>query len=113
MNYADEIVGTFYSKDYIRKRVLKQTQEEIDEIDKEIEAESAAAPDEPEDEYQSFTPKHGENLSEKNELQQQFVEKIVEEKIIDKEKDEELRMNINDIFKTVLEEEEADEFRTN
>ena len=105
MNYADEIVGTFYSKDYIRKRVLKQTQEEIDEIDKEIEAEAAAEPDEPEDDFQSFTPKHGENLSEE-------VEKIVEEKIVDKEKDEELKMNINDIFKTVLE-EETDEFRTN
>ena len=105
MNYADEIVGTFYSKDYIRKRVLKQTQEEIDEIDKEIEAEAAAEPDEPEDDFQSFTPKHGENLSEE-------VEKIVEEKIVDKEKDEELKMNINDIFKSVLE-EESDEFRTN
>jgi len=105
MNYADEVVGTFYSKEYIRKRVLKQTQEEIDEIDKEIEAEKAMEPDEPEDDMQSFTPKNGENLSEE-------VEKIVEEKIVDKEKDEELKMNINDIFKTVLE-EETDEFRTN
>ena len=105
MNYADEVVGTFYSKDYIRKRVLKQTQEEIDEIDREIEAEKAMEPDEPEDDMQSFTPKHGENLSEE-------VEKIVQEKIVDKEKDEELKMNINDIFKTVLE-EETDEFRTN
>jgi hypothetical protein len=105
MNYADDIVGNFYSKEYIRKRVLKQTQEEIDEIDKEIEAETAAEPDEPEDDFQSFTPKHGENLSEE-------VEKIVEEKIVDKEKDEELKMNINDIFKSVLE-EESDEFRTN
>ena len=84
---------------------MKQTQEEIDEIDKEIEAEAAAEPDEPEDDFQSFTPKHGENLSEE-------VEKIVEEKIVDKEKDEELKMNINDIFKSVLE-EESDEFRTN
>ena len=105
MNFADDIVGNFYSKEYIRKRVLKQTQEEIDEIDKEIEAEAAAEPDEPEDDFQSFTPKHGENLSEE-------VEKIVEEKIVDKEKDEELKMNINDIFKSVLE-EESDEFRTN
>ena len=112
MNFADDIVGNFYSKEYIRKRVLKQTQEEIDEIDKEIEAEAEAEPDEPEDDFQSFTPKHGEKLSEKNELQQEFVEKIVEEKIVDKEKDEELKMNINDIFKSVLE-EESDEFRTN
>ena len=34
MNFADEIVGNFYSKEYIRKRILKQTQEEIEEIDK-------------------------------------------------------------------------------
>ena len=38
MNFADEIVGNFYSKEYIRKRILKQTQEEIEEIDKQIEA---------------------------------------------------------------------------
>ena len=98
MNFADEIVGNFYSKDYIRKRILKQTQEEIDQMDREIEQESAGAPDEPEDEYQSFVPKEGQKLNEE-------LDKIVEEKIIDKEKDEELKMNINDIFKSVLEED--------
>ena len=60
---------------------------------------------EPEDEMQSFVPKEGENLNEE-------LDKIVEEKIVDKEKDEELKMNINDIFKSVLE-EESDEFRAN
>ena len=98
MNYADEIVGNFYSKEFIRKRILKQTQEEIDQMDREIEQESAGAPDEPEDEYQSFVPKEGQKLNEE-------LDKIVEEKIIDKEKDEELKMNINDIFKSVLEED--------
>ena len=39
MNFADEIVGNFYSKEYVRKRILKQTQEEIDEIDRQIAAE--------------------------------------------------------------------------
>jgi hypothetical protein len=43
---------------------LKQSQEEIEQIDKEIEAEKAAAPEEPEDEYQSFTPKGGKPLNE-------------------------------------------------
>ena len=103
MNYADEIVGNFYSKDYIRKRILKQTQEEIDQMDREIEQEGGGG--EPEDEMQSFVPKEGENLNEE-------LDKIVEEKIVDKEKDEELKMNINDIFKSVLE-EESDEFRAN
>ena len=102
MNFADEIVGNFYSKDYIRKRILKQTQEEIDQMDREIEQEGGG---EPEDEMQSFVPKEGENLNEE-------LDKIVEEKIVDKEKDEELKMNINDIFKSVLE-EESDEFRAN
>ena len=103
MNFADEIVGNFYSKDYIRKRILKQTQEEIDQMDREIEQEGGGG--EPEDEMQSFVPKEGENLNEE-------LDKIVEEKIVDKEKDEELKMNINDIFKSVLE-EETDEFRAN
>ena len=84
MNYADEIVGTFYSKDYVRRRILKQTQEEIEHEDKQMELEKSTAPDEPEDEYQSFEPKNGENL-------QETVSKVVDEKIIDKEKEEELK----------------------
>ena len=85
MNFADEIVGNFYSKEYVRKRILKQTQEEIMEIDKQIELEKAAAPPEEEDEYQSYKHKGGENLSEDNE--------------------EKFKTNINDIFKKVLEED--------
>ena len=54
---------------------------------------------------QSFVPKDGQKLNEE-------LDKIVEEKIVDKEKDEELKVNINDIFKSVLE-EETDEFRAN
>ena len=88
MNYADEIVGNFYSKEYIRKRILKQTQEEIMEIDKQIELEKAAAPPEEEgDEYASYKHKGGENLSEDNE--------------------EKFKTNINDIFKKVLDEEQV------
>ena len=105
MNFADEIVGNFFSKEFVRKRILKQTQEEIDEIDRQIDAEKAAEPEEPEDEFQSFVPKDGQKLNEE-------LDKIVEEKIVDKEKDEELKVNINDIFKSVLE-EETDEFRAN
>ena len=86
MNFADEIVGNFYSKEYVRKRILKQTQEEIMEIDKQIELEKAAAsPEEEGDEYASYKHKGGENLSEDNE--------------------EKFKTNINDIFKKVLEED--------
>ena len=82
MNFADEIVGNFYSKEYIRKRILKQTQEEIEEIDKQIEAEAAAAPDEPEDDMQSFVPKKGKFVKE----------------------DVKLKKEMNDIMKSVLNE---------
>ena len=85
MNFADEIVGNFYSKEFIRKRVLKQTQEEIEEIDKQIEDEKAAAPDEPEDEYQSYRPNGGENLNEKKE-------------------DETFKTQMEDVFKSVMDE---------
>ena len=48
------------------------TQEEIEEIDKQIEAEAAVAPDEPEDDMQSFVPKKGKFVKEdvklKNEM---------------------------------------------
>ena len=103
MNFADEIVGNFYSKEYVRKRILKQTQEEIDEIDRQIAAEVGGEEEEGEDQFQSFKPENGQNLSEE-------LNKIVEEKIVDKEKDEELKENLNEIFKSVLE-EETDEFR--
>ena len=103
MNFADEIVGNFYSKEYVRKRILKQTQEEIDEIDRQIAAEGGGEEGEGEDQFQSFKPENGQNLSEE-------LNKIVEEKIVDKEKDEELKENLNEIFKSVLE-EETDEFR--
>ena len=102
MNFADEIVGNFYSKEYVRKRILKQTQEEIDEIDRQIAAEGGEE-EEGEDQFQSFKPENGQNLSEE-------LDKIVEEKIVDKEKDEEVKENLNEIFKSVLE-EETDEFR--
>ena len=103
MNFADEIVGNFYSKEYVRKRILKQTQEEIDEIDRQNAAEGGGEEDDEEDQMQSFKPENGQNLAEE-------LDKIVEEKIVDKEKDEELKENLNEIFKSVLE-EETDEFR--
>ena len=83
MNYAEEIVGTFYSKEYIRKRILKQTAEEIKEIDQQIETEAAAEPEgEGEDQYQSFVPKCKGNS------------KFMKEDI-------KLKKDMNDIMKTV------------
>ena len=107
MNFADEIVGNFFSKDYVRRRILKQTQEEIEHEDKQIELEKATAPAAPEgeDEYQAFVPKNGGNL-------QEALDKVVEKKIVDKEQEKELKNNLNDIFKTVLE-EGSDDSRAN
>ena len=107
MNFADEIVGNFFSKDYVRRRILKQTQEEIEQEDKQIELEKATAPAAPEgeDEYQAFVPKNGGNI-------QEALDKVVEKKIVDKEQEKELKNNLNDIFKTVLE-EGSDDFRAN
>ena len=85
MNFADEIVGNFYSKEFIRKRILKQTQEEIEEIDNQIEAEKATAPEDEgdgEDQYQSFVPKKGKFMKE----------------------DIDLKSDMNDIIKNVLSE---------
>ncbi len=84
MNYADEIVGTFYSKEYIRKRILKQTAEEIKDINQQIENEAAAEPEgEEEDQYQSFVPKGKGNG------------KFMKEDI-------KLKKDMNDIMKSVL-----------
>ena len=83
MNYAEEIVGTFYSKEYIRKRILKQTAEEIKEINQQIENEAAAAPEGEEDQYQSFVPKGKGNG------------KFMKEDI-------KLKKDMNDIMKSVL-----------
>jgi hypothetical protein len=70
MNYADEVVGTFYSKEYIRKRILKQTDEEVQLIDKQIEAEAAAAP--PEEEEEAFIPKKGNFMKEDIKLKKEM-----------------------------------------
>ena len=80
MNYADEIVGTFYSKEFIRKRILKQTNEEVQLIDRQIEAEAEAAP--PEEEEEAFVPKQDKFMKE----------------------DIKLKKEMNDIMKSVLSE---------
>ena len=41
MGYRDEVVGQFFSKDYVRKHILKLTQEEIDDMENQMELEKA------------------------------------------------------------------------
>jgi hypothetical protein len=45
----DEYVGKYYSKEFIRKRVLQQSDDDIKDIDKQIEQEKELEPDEGED----------------------------------------------------------------
>ena len=94
MNYADEIVGTFYSKEFIRRKILKQTQEDIEEIDKQIELEAAAEP-EMEDDMQSFVPKKGKFIKEnvKSKKKSNFTKEDIK-----------LKEDMNDILKSVLSE---------
>jgi hypothetical protein len=72
MNFADEIVGTFYSKEFIRKRILKLSDEEVRLIDKQIEAEAEAAP--PEEEEEAFIPKQDKFIKEDIKLKKEMNE---------------------------------------
>jgi hypothetical protein len=61
MGYRDEVVGKYFSQEYINKHVLKLTQEEIDNMKEQIkkEKEEAAAAEgggEPEDQQWEFDP---------------------------------------------------------
>jgi hypothetical protein len=50
MGYRDDVVGKFFSIEYINKKVLKLTQEEIDAIQVQIEQEQAAGDIKPDEE---------------------------------------------------------------
>ena len=52
----DNYVGKYFSVAYIRKKVLKQTEDEMKEIDKEMEEEAAVEEDEPTDATSNNAP---------------------------------------------------------
>ena len=54
MGYRDEVVGKYFSQEYINKKVLKLTQEEIDNMKEQIAAEKAAEGGEGESEDQQW-----------------------------------------------------------
>jgi len=58
MGYRDEVVGKFFSQEYINKHILKLTQEEIDDMKIQMEKEKAEAAGggEPEDQQWEFDP---------------------------------------------------------
>ena len=59
MGYRDEVVGKFFSQEYINKHILKLTQEQIDQIKDEIEKEKAEKGGKEEDQYSEFDPTEG------------------------------------------------------
>ena len=58
MGYRDEVVGKYFSQEYVNKHVLKLTQEEIDDMKEQIAKEKAEAAGggEPEDQQWEFDP---------------------------------------------------------
>jgi len=58
MGYRDEVVGKYFSQEYINKKVLKLTQDEIDDMKAQIEKEKAEAggKGEEEDQWAEFDP---------------------------------------------------------
>jgi len=50
-------VGKYYSNEYIRTKILKQNEQEIEEIDKQIEDEAASEQPQTEEEPQTEEPK--------------------------------------------------------
>ena len=63
LGQIENYVGTYFSKDWVRKTILKQTDDEIDEIMRTIESESEEGGGEQDDMNMSHEPK-GENLDE-------------------------------------------------
>ena len=57
MGFRDDVVGQFFSKEYINKHVLKLTQEEIDNMKLQIEKEQAEGEMKPdEDQWAEYDP---------------------------------------------------------
>jgi len=46
----DEYVGKYFSEEWVRKNILRQTDNDIEDIDAQIEAEAAEAENQPSDE---------------------------------------------------------------
>ena len=57
MGYRDAVVCKYFSQEYVNKRILKLTQEEIDDMKAQMEKEKAEAPKEgAEDQQWEFDP---------------------------------------------------------
>ena len=63
LDQISQYVGTYFSKDWVRKTILKQTDDEIDEIMRTIESEAEEGGGAQDDMNMSHEPK-GENLDE-------------------------------------------------
>jgi len=50
---VDQFAGKYFSDDWIKKNVLRMTEDEIEDIEKEIEAEGGGEEEDDEDEFES------------------------------------------------------------
>ena len=62
MGIRDGIIGEYYSKDFVKKRILRLTAEEIEAIEIQIEDEKAAGGEEDEKKSMSWDYKHDPKL---------------------------------------------------
>ena len=63
---VDEHIGTYYSREWVRKNVLRMSDEDIKEMDKQIAKEAAEAPDEEEPEDNSQDTESQRNTAQKD-----------------------------------------------
>jgi negative regulator of genetic competence, sporulation and motility len=97
----DPYVGKYFSKEYIRRTVLKQTEDEIEELNKEMEEEAAEAEDIPVEEPVAPPPPPP----------QQLVVSVKKEEIeneIDDTDQKELSKSMTKFFHTLVEEAKSE-----
>ena len=97
----DPYVGKYFSKEYIRRTVLKQTEDEIEELDKEMEEEASEAEDIPVEEPIAPPPPPPQQLVVS-------VKKEEAENEIDDTDQKELSKSMTKFFHTLVEEAKSE-----
>ena len=101
----DNYVGKYFSVAYVRKKVLKQTEDEMKEIDKEMEEEAAVEEDEPTDATANTAP-------EQNSEPVKPVPVVIHKESVtsfDDSDQKELAKSMTKFFDTLVEEARSDE----
>ncbi len=103
---VDSYVGKYFSKDYIRRKVLRQTEEEIKELDKEMEEENADVSDH---EIKSIAIAQASQPQIAEPVPQETApEPAVKESVDDDTDQKELAKSMTKFFDTLVEEAKGD-----